>query len=277
MNAETQARTAAEAFRNEYHLGTQPLTDLITVIEQSIKVDVAVLAAGADEHGLTIRDPKSGAVFIGVASTANPMRQRSTLAHELAHVVFKDWAEGEPGDSSERSPEEVRADAFARHLLLPLAGLKEFLGARTNIAESALSDVVQRFLVSPQIAAIALHQAEYINLATKQAWLAAQSAPQLASRYGWLDLYQALAVDSNVRRSPQRLLYRAITGYELGVVSAQTIATLRGIGVATAEAELQQAGVRPVGPDISWSPADDLPTVTVDLAELDNDLAGNGG
>src|SRR5215471_10494363 len=128
LNAETEGRTAAARFRQKHHLGVQPLGDLVAVIEQATRIDVAVLDVGADEHGLTMRDPARGAVFIGVARTPNPMRQRSTLAHELGHVLFEDWADGSTGNWGDRTPAEIRADAFARHLLVPVEGLQEFLG-----------------------------------------------------------------------------------------------------------------------------------------------------
>src|SRR5262249_28316934 len=48
---------------------------------------------------------------------------------------------------------------------------------------------------------------------------------------------------SDQRRAPQRLLARAIRGYAEGVLSAQAIATLRGITVEAAEVELREAGV----------------------------------
>jgi Zn-dependent peptidase ImmA (M78 family) len=161
----------------------QPLGDLLEIIEQATGIDVAVLDVGPDEHGLTMRDPARDTVVIGVARTRNPMRQRSTLAHELGHVLFEDWVDIDTGDWSDRSPAEIRADAFARHLLVPVDGLGEFIGTPPPIGLSTLSAVVQRFLVSPQVAAIALRQARYIDEATKQEWMTL-SAPQLAARFG---------------------------------------------------------------------------------------------
>lgn len=271
MNAETEGSAAAERFRQDHHLGVQPLGDLVAVIEQATGFDVAVLDVGPDEHGLTMRDPASKTVFIGVARTRNPTRQRSTLAHELAHVVFDDWVDGDAGNWSERSPAEVRADAFARNLLVPVDGLLEFLGPSRVLTESGLSAVVQRFLVSPQIAAIALYQANCIGEATKQEWMAL-TAPKLAARFGWIDQYETLQIDSDRRRAPQRLLARAITGYAEGVLGAQAIATLRGITVDAAKQELEDAGVTMVEPPIAWAKPTDLPDVQVDLAALDEDL-----
>jgi Zn-dependent peptidase ImmA (M78 family) len=276
VNNEAEGRDAAARFRREHRLGVQPLGDLVAIIEQATAIDVAVLDAGPDEHGLTMRDPVRNAVIIGVARTRNPMRQRSTLAHELGHVLFQDWADDHTGNWSDRTPTEVRADAFARHLLAPIEGLREFLGDRETATRSTLSEVVQRFLVSPPIAAIALHQAGYIDEATKHEWMAS-TAPQLAARYGWSDQYRALQADSDQRRAPQRLLARAIKAYEEEVLSAQAIATLRGIPLEAAQEELREAGIEPAGHPLAWSDAAELPDVEVDLAALDATLDGPGG
>jgi Zn-dependent peptidase ImmA (M78 family) len=220
---------------------------------------------------LTVRDPKLGVVFIGVARTRNAMRQRSTLAHELGHVLFTSWTDNASDGWGERTPDEIRADSFARHLLVPLDGLREFVAQDAAVTESVLSNVVQRFLVSPQIAVIALHQVGYIDEPTKQKWMGL-SAPTLAARFGWSDHYRALQVESDQRRAPQRLLARAIRGYAEGVVSAQTIATLRGITREAAETELREAGVEPANMEIPWADPADLQEVHVDMAALDADL-----
>jgi Zn-dependent peptidase ImmA (M78 family) len=267
MNAETEGRTAAENFRVDHHLGTQPLGDLVVTIEQATGFDVAVLRAEPDEHGLTMRDPARGAVFIGVACTLNPMRQRSTLAHELAHILFEDWVDSREVIWGVRDHAERRADSFARHLLLPLEGLREFLGQPEAVAESALSAVVQRFLLSPHMAAIQLEQGGYIDADLKEQWKDLTS-PHLAARYGWTDQYLALQAESDHARAPRRLLARANRGYAESVLSAQAIATLRGVTVAEAEAELHEADISPAESETVWAEADDLPEVDVDMADL---------
>jgi transcriptional regulator with XRE-family HTH domain len=52
-------------------------------------------------------------------------------------------------------------------------------------------------------------------------------------------------------------------------VSPQTIATLRGIPLQAAEAELQDAGVVPVTREPAWVDSAWIPDVEVDLAALD--------
>jgi hypothetical protein len=132
--------------------------------------------------------------------------------------------------------------------------------------------VVQGFLVSPKIAAIALCQARYVDEATKREWMTL-TAPALAARFGWADQYQVLQASSDRCRAPQRLLARSITGYAEGLLPAQAIATLRGISLEALEEELREAGVTPAERPIRWAEPADLPDVRVDLAALDEDLA----
>jgi Zn-dependent peptidase ImmA (M78 family) len=274
VTPEQQGQEAAADFRREHHLENQPLGDLAALIEQTTGIDVAVLDVGPDEHGLAMRDAERDVTFIAVARTRNPMRQRSSLAHELAHVLFEDWVEGEARDYSARTPDEQRADAFARHLLVPTDGLAAFLGARDAVTEADLSAVVQRFLISPAIAAIALHGGGYIDTATKCEWMKLVT-PRLATRFGWTDQYQTLQNDSDRPRAPRRLLARAIAGYQEGVVSAQTVATLRGVSAETVTEELAEAGITPQEPATPWLLARDLPSVVVDLSDLESDNAAD--
>ena len=269
MTAEQQGREHAEAFRTEHALGAQPLADLVALIEQTTDVDVAILQTGPDEHGMTMRDPLRGVTIIAVARTRHPMRQRSTLAHELAHVVFDDCTPPKPSGWSDRGPEEQRADSFARHLLAPIDGLRAVLGGRTDLTEADLSDLVQRFQASPAIVAIQLNQAGYLTTSRKQEWMAL-TAPALATRYGWADQYHALQVESDTRRAPQRLLARATTGYIENVVSLETIARLRAATPEQVQADFDEAGIipEPRG-EISWATPDDLPAGNDDFSDLD--------
>lgn len=267
MNPEAEGRTAAEEFRRVHNLGSQPLGDLLSLIERTTGHDIAVLDVDADEHGLTLHDPAHDVVFIGVARTPNPMRQRSTIAHELAHVIFEDWKDED--SLGIHSPEETRANSFARHLLVPQEGLRDLLQNRTSLSIEDLSEVVQSFLVSPAIATIALHQGSYIDVDTKESWMKV-TTPHLATKFGWSDLYRSFQSDSDRTRAPQRLLARAIAGYEEGVVDAQMIATLRGISRDEALQELEEAGLTVNIPSPPVIDASDLPSIDIDLSILDD-------
>lgn len=277
MTLEKQGKGAAEKFRETHDLGKQPLGDLVALIEQTTDHDVAVLdVEDADQHGLTMRDPKRNVAFIAVARTRHPMRQRSTLAHELSHVLFEDWFGGHDNELSVRTHEEKRADAFARHLLIPFEGIAGLLGAPDReLAEADLSLVVQRFLVSPALAAIALCNGGYIPDSTKKTWMKLTTS-QLATRFGWSEQYRMLQDDADRARLPQRLLTRAIAGYQEGIVSAQTIAVLRNLTVQEVLDELEAASIFPSSPTVSWMGADELPDVGLDFAELDDVFGPEG-
>lgn len=270
MNAEAQARAAAAAFRADHHLGTQPLGDLITVIEQTTGIDVAVLEVGPDEHGLTMRDPARHAVMIAVAKTRSPMRQRSTLAHELAHVVFEDW-DNSPGHEP-WTPAEKRARAFARHLLLPIESIADTIAADSSARLADLSRVVQLFGVSPAIAAIVMGDAGVIDADTVDQWKEL-TTPKIAARFGWLDHYEALQAQAHRPRAPQKLVSRLISGYIDNVVSAQTIATVLGQPVTTVIADLEEQGITPTPLTIEWAAAEDLPAVEPIDWDRDEDSA----
>ena len=232
---------------------------------------MAIIDADPDEHGLTMHDPDREVTF-GIARPPHPMRQRSTLAHELAHVLFEDW--NSQTEFGSRSPQEIRADAFAHHLLLPEDGLRELLGNRKSLSTADLSAVVQSSLVSPAIAAIALCECQYIDVSIKKQWMAINTL-QLAMQFGWKDQYESLQDGSNRSRAPQHLLARAISGYREGVVTAQAIATLKGDSVENAVEELSKAGITPSPLEIPRVSAADLPPVTVDLSCLDIDQPEN--
>ncbi|WP_067667471.1 ImmA/IrrE family metallo-endopeptidase [Nocardia miyunensis] len=109
MSAESEGREAAERFRTDHDLGFHPLGDLVTLIEQTTSADVAVLDTEVDQHGMTMKRGEMGRPYVAVARTRRPMRQRSTLAHELAHLVFEDWSAAPEVNSG--SPAESRANA----------------------------------------------------------------------------------------------------------------------------------------------------------------------
>ena len=265
---EEQAREAALAFRTQHGLGVQPIGDLISMIEQTTGHDVAIISADTDSHGLSMRDPATGRVYIAVAATPHPMRQRSTLAHELAHVIFEDW-EGHDRDG-ERPMQEIRADAFARHLLAPSSGVQQTTERAAGDPSGHLSDVVQRYLVSPAIAAIVLADCGLISAETKTD-LMVLTTYQVAARNGWLDQYRSLQDASNRQRAPQSLLRRATAAYSEGLIGLPIIAALRGLPLATVQAEFDDLGITPQPADPTAFELDELPAVEVDLTGLAGD------
>lgn len=220
-------------------------------------IDVISIKAPDTEHGLSMQDPATGRIVIAVATTQHPMRQRSSIAHELGHVIAGDLEQDEPVTPGERSPAEIRADAFARHLLLPLEAVQRRFGGNRNstgVTLANLSDLVQEFEVSAYIAAIQLRTLKVIDADTCSAW-SNWSAANLATTFGWGSQYRALVADSSLSRAPQALMTRAVEGYRRGVLSINELAAWYGRDPADLESEL--GAPPPAGATDDWD--DDAP------------------
>jgi hypothetical protein len=168
------------------------------------------------------------------------MRQRSSIAHELGHVIAGDLERAEPLVPGERSSEEICADAFARHLLLPLGAIRRRYpvgDTQVTFSLADLSDLIQEFEVSPHIATIQLRTLKRIDADTYSNW-SARSAANLAMRFGWGSQYRSLAADSSVPRAPQSLMTRAVEGYQRGVLSITELAYWYGQDPTELEEEL---------------------------------------
>ncbi|MEZ5184969.1 MAG: ImmA/IrrE family metallo-endopeptidase [Candidatus Nanopelagicales bacterium] len=259
---ETQAREAAQAYRQRNTLGVAPLGDLVALIEHNENVDVAILDGPPDAHGLTAKDPERNAVIVAATRTPNPMRQRSTLAHELGHITFGDHTPENNREWSARSPQEIRADAFARHLLIPLEGLVAHIEAapdRTMRVEPALlSAIVQEYKVSPHLVVIQLTEAGYITNSEKHRIAGSLTAPMLAARFGWTDQYTTWQEESLRRRAPQKLLARANDAYEQGLLPALFVARLRAISEADLVDQYEKAGVATPPPIVTEDDPDEF-------------------
>lgn len=248
------AAAAAERFRDDNSLGIAPIADIVVLIEQTQDVDVTVLDVDDnDEHGLTMVDPERDVTIVAVARSEQPMRWRSTLGHELGHLVFRDYDAGELTSLAANTLLEKRAQTFARHLLLPAPAVVRFVASRDVLELTAFSDLVQWFQVSPHIAAIQLRDGGYIDQGRFEQW-SSMYTPSLAARFGWMDQYRTLQAESRHRRSPQRLLARAVAGYIAGVVTIEKLASIRGIPVVDLTAELADAGIGSRSHDESATP-----------------------
>lgn len=225
MTNERIGQRSAAAFRSEFGLGTEPIANIARLIEQKMSVGVAYVDTSKPGHGMTMRFVDR--YLMAVGCTEHPMRLRSTLAHELGHLRL--GSVDRTLDHSawdERTPEEIQADAFARHLLMPLeAASAAVQGFAPTLA--LLSDLVQKYKASPNIVAIQLRDVKAIDRDTCRAW-SALSAGRLASQFGWHSEYSSLVSETRTPRAPQALLARAIEGYRWGLVTPATIARLDG-------------------------------------------------
>lgn len=129
-DAKQKGRTAALQVRAHLGLDTEPILDLTGLIEDhGVAVEFATtLPKGI--HGVTswTRTRDGWVATITVNANDYWTVQRYTLAHEFCHVLHQDrpqdlTTEYEDDTRIASDPSEVRAEAFASHLLAPRAGL----------------------------------------------------------------------------------------------------------------------------------------------------------
>jgi len=262
---EKRAQQFAEEFRAEHGLEDGPIKDMHELVHVTMGIDVISMHVPDTEHGLSMCDPATGRVVIAVATTPHPMRQRSSIAHELGHVVAGDLDRAVSPIPGERSPEEICADAFARHLLLPLNAVRRRFPAdhaSVHLSLQDLSDLVQEFEVSPSIAAIQLRMLGLIDTDTCSAWKN-RSAANLATTFGWGSQYRSLGTGSATPRAPQSLMARAVEGYQRGVLGINELAAWYGQDPAELEKELGRP--EPADDNDEWE--DDAPLFPDDERE----------
>jgi Zn-dependent peptidase ImmA (M78 family)/DNA-binding XRE family transcriptional regulator len=122
---DSQAGRLAEEERRRLNLGDGPLPHLREVLENDVGLRIFAIELPGKVGGLFGFDAELGAC---VAMNANQRweRQRWSLAHEYAHfLTSREKAEitRELGDYRRVPSAERFADSFARHFLLPTAGL----------------------------------------------------------------------------------------------------------------------------------------------------------
>lgn len=103
----------------------------------------------SDLSGVHFSHP-GGKSFVAVNSSDTALRQNFTLAHEIAHHFFDgDQTIAEKITGSEKTPVEVRANAFAAHLLLPDDALDAWSAiVRTPFDQNDIARLAVRYRLS---------------------------------------------------------------------------------------------------------------------------------
>lgn len=243
----TQGQQAAADIRRTGGLGFGPLADVDDLIGQLTGVDVAYRDL-AMASGFCAVDPDRGTaiVLVGVGSGETAERQRFTAAHELAHLVFPGDPKHRGSTGRARPREEVRADEFARHLLIPEEGVSSWLRANgiDEVTEAELAALANTFRVSPAVAFIQLR-----GLARAPIGLSQNNLPtgrQLAYRHGLGRVYDLAQSIAATERPPVRIVDRATRAYQLGKLGLPPLAKLLGLPLPQARTSLSDAGVVPV-------------------------------
>lgn len=120
---------AAEAVREAWGLGSEPIVDLIEVLEENgLKVLVSEHARASDFDGLAAEANGHTTVLVGKHMPGD--RQRFTIAHELGHLVLAGRLKDELAEDEERA-----CHRFAGAFLVPAEEVRKALGSKRSWIE----------------------------------------------------------------------------------------------------------------------------------------------
>lgn len=238
-------RQLAARLRDQLGLASAPVSDPLQLIEELTGVDAGTRPLPEGVSGMCLCDPERSTSVVLTNSEHPAERQRFTLAHELAHLLFQDGAHVDADADAARGPKETRAHEFARCFLAPQHGIVEWLqrarsgDTTSTVTEEHLGLLARYFGVSAKVIAIQLKGLQLYGSAEPLA------TPALASRYGWRREYDTSQQAARMPRPPLRLVRRAQAGYQAGRVGLPVLAMLTGRSESDVLAELNESGISP--------------------------------
>ena len=244
----------ASAFRVRHGLGDAPIRDMFQVVEDFHGAFVLSRKFPTSQDAFTVHDKDSGTTIIAVGTSDNYERQRFSVAHELGHLESRRMsADVHSLPDFLSSPDETWANDFARHLLLPMGAVENYLTdagrTRLSLTIESVSDLVRVFGVSPHVAMIQLRDAHWISQKNLNSW--ARTSPAVTSRslamkFGWESERAGLVRASETPRRPTRVVKAATAAYQQGEISLEALAQVWGVQDVTAfQSTLEDSDIRP--------------------------------
>jgi Zn-dependent peptidase ImmA (M78 family)/transcriptional regulator with XRE-family HTH domain len=258
-----QGRRLAGQVREALGLGDGPLARFPELLEERFPLDVDFSPLPEAVDGLCVSVGDRALVLVGSGKPSS--RQRFTLAHELAHYLVDDLDPlyvDERGVRA-RSLAEMRANAFAAHLLMPEPGVRAAIEGVVDDAERAVR-VALAFGASVSAAAYQLGNLGMLAEAARDRLIDAGSKPSLL-RHALPSDWQEDESGRGRIRPPTRLYGRATLAFRRGLIGLEPIAELlQRPDRDQLRQELDDAGLAP----------DDVGFGATDPAALDEILEG---
>lgn len=211
---------------------TEPVLNLSELVE-SLGVPVFVTHLPDRVHGITVHDSSDskwrGVIFVHSGDWWT--RQRYTLAHELAHVIFQD---NQPvivdraGSIDERDKVEWRAECFARYFLAPDSAVRSFWARHAREGdEIALAKLMMHFGISRDAAARAISDAAKVPSDRLRPLLSNEvRVRELMESAGLGDLWAESCHNQHEEGVSSWLLELALNAYREGLISPNIVADI---------------------------------------------------
>jgi hypothetical protein len=237
---------SAQRVRDGLGLADDPLPDLVGLAE-SLGFPVAFCPLPEDMYGLNVQDEREGVpTRLIIVSTLSPWtQQRYTLSHELCHALYDDAGQVivDVVEEPVRLP-EVRAESFARHLLLPAAALAHDV-RQANGEGISLGILTARLMVRWGMSKLAILRAlENDNHASPDLTAAVRNrtVSELMDSAGLTEQWRDLCKGQSDPCGSPWLVNRALEAYSRGWVGAHVVADVLGQDLATTQRELAAQG-----------------------------------
>lgn len=239
--AEDEGRRLAEEVRKELGLNGEPIPELLEIVEDRLRLDVALEPLPDGVESLCVRVHGFALVLVNSAPVLG--RRRFSIAHELGHFMAGD-VDGFHVDESlfGRGTAEIRANAFAAHLLMPESGLEQWIGGR-EVDERTICELQYTFGVSLEALLWHLRNLGLLSEHRRRA-LRKVGAKSLSFQHGFIDQWRASHEGRGRVRPPGDLYRRAVDAYQQGSIGAERLARLLGYDdPEELRRELEDAGI----------------------------------
>ncbi len=245
-------KRTAENVRMVLGLGDDALPDMVDFVE-STGTPVSSRPMPTEVLGFNARQlvGEKHRRAIVVNSAMSWTNQRFTLAHELSHSLFND---ADPlivslsEDIEDQAPDlkEIRANRFARHLLLPAPALANRVEAarESNVGPDKLvPQLMLEFGISKDVILRALSDDGHLALDSgRSRKLSSTSVFELMKGADLTEQWELMCTEENTPSGSPLLVDRAVTAYGYGFVHQRVIARLMDRGEDEVLAELKAAG-----------------------------------
>jgi Zn-dependent peptidase ImmA (M78 family)/transcriptional regulator with XRE-family HTH domain len=260
-----QGRRLAGQVRNALRLGDGPIVRLPELLEERFLLDVDVSPLPEAVDGLCVAVGDRTLILVGSSKPSS--RQRFTLAHELAHHLVDDLDPlyvDERG-ARDRSVAEMRANAFAAHLLMPEPGVRAAVDGVADNAERAVR-VALSFGTSVSAAAYQLGNLGLLAEAERDRLIDAGAKPLLLRHALPSDWQQDESGRGRVR-PPGRLYARATLAFRRGLIGLEPLVELlRHPDRDQLRQELEDAGLAPDLDTLTTADPDTLDQLLEEMA-----------
>jgi len=186
------------------HLGIEPVgpvPDVVCLLENRGILYIELEAMG--EHFSGMNGFADGRPYIAVNASMNPERKRSTIMHEIAHLMF-DW------DDIQGKQQEKHATAVSGAFLFPAADAVRELGIRRSAITRDMEIVAREYGVSMMLLAMRAHLVGIVNDSSYVSFC------KLASRAGWRK-NEPSRIEAEHPGLFEQLVYRAVCEDDISI------------------------------------------------------------